>query len=137
MLQAKTQRLPPKQNDNTYFHMQGYRQKHLYIYIYMYILKKIYIFFLRCIYTYKYTYINIKGNLMQVCLCVLKRRKSGGGIGGRAQRLPSKQNDNTYFHKQCYTQKHQYMSLYIYIFIFIYLYLYLNIYIYISIYRRV
>ena len=25
---------------------------------------------------------------MQVCLCVLKRRKAEGGIGGRAQRLP-------------------------------------------------
>ena len=38
MLHAKTQHLPPKQNDNTYCHQQGYRQKHLFCqYIYIYI----------------------------------------------------------------------------------------------------
>ena len=37
MLHAKTQHLPPKQNDNTYCHQQGYRQKHLYISVSIYI----------------------------------------------------------------------------------------------------
>ena len=37
MLHAKTQRLPPKQNDNIYFHKQGYKQKHLYMSLYKYI----------------------------------------------------------------------------------------------------
>ena len=28
-------------------------------------------------------------------------KKAGWGLGGRAQRLPPKQNDNTCFHRQC------------------------------------
>ena len=63
------------------------------------------------------------------------KKKAGGGIGGRAQRLPPKQNDNTYSYKQSYMQKrsaspkaewqylfsqarlqakHQYISLYLF-----------------------
>ena len=40
--------------------------------------------------------------MSNVSLC-LERRK-GGGVAERVQRLPPKQNDNTYFHRQCYMQ---------------------------------
>ena len=45
---------------------------------------------------------------MQVCLCVLQKR-AGGGIGGRAQRLPPKQNDKTYFHQAMLHAKTQHL----------------------------
>ena len=52
MLHAKTQHLPPKQNDNTYCHQQGYRQKHLYISVSLYIYINLNLFM--CVYIYIY-----------------------------------------------------------------------------------
>ena len=92
MLHAKTQHLPQKQNDNTYFQKQCYRQEYLYKSKYIYI------------YLCAFININIGKFFASVSLC-LEKRKAGGGIGGRAQRLPPKQNDNTYSHKQSYMQK--------------------------------
>ena len=73
---------------------------------------------------------------MQVCLCVLKKEK---------------QNDNTYFHTQCYMQKRsaypqsrmtipiftsnatgKNICIYLYIYLYICIYMYRNIYIYIG-----
>ena len=103
MLHAKTQHLPQKQNDNTYFHKQGYKQN---ISIYLYIYLPIY----WCVYIYIY----IGEFNASVSLC-LEKKKSGRGDWGEGAAPPPKQNDKTYFHKQCYRQKHLYMSLYFFL----------------------
>ena len=60
-----------------------------YKYIYIYI----------CIYIYMYIYTCTD---MYCTANANEIKKREGGIGGRAQRLPPKQNDTICFHRQCY-----------------------------------
>ena len=90
----------------------------------------IHIYLSMCIYKYKW-----KGSFLQVCLCVLKKEKREGGLGGGRSASPQsrmtilivtsnptcknavpppKQNDNTYFHKQGYKQN---ISIYFYVYL--------------------
>ena len=73
-----------------------------------------------------YIYIYIGEFNASVSLC-LEKKKSGRGDWGEGAAPPPKQNDKTYFHKQCYRQKHLHMSLYLF-------FVYLNIH---KIYREV
>ena len=59
-----------------------------------------------------YIYIYIGEFNASVSLC-LEKKKSGRGDWGEGAAPPPKQNDKTYFRKQCYRQKHLYMSPYL------------------------
>ena len=67
-----------------YSYLRIYREKERQIYTHI-------------IYIYKYTCREVYCKCAKLDL----NKKVGGGLGGRAQCLPPKQNDNTCFHKQC------------------------------------
>ena len=105
---------PPKQNDNTYFHKQGYKQN---ISIYLYIYLPIY----WCVYIYIY----IGEFNASVSLC-LEKKKSGRGDWGEGAAPPPKA-EWQYLMSQARLQAKT--SVYIYLYIYIYISIYLSLFI--------
>ena len=103
ILHAKTQRLPQSRMTIPIFTSKATSKTSVYILIF------IYLFIDVCVYIYIYI-----GEFNASASLCLEKTKSGRGDWGEGAAPPPKQNDKTYFHKQCYRQKHLHMSLYIF-----------------------